>query len=473
MVTTVAYFEDIRKAIQKELLLAENTVYAAIAWFTDRILFNTLLELQKKGVQVQICVIQDDINFAYGNLPFQDLNNDFGKFYAMPDDKMHHKFCVIDESVVITGSYNWTNRAANAGKNENIIVTCGDKDLAQQFVTEFFKISNRHSVTVLEVDISKLIMRCNALLQLIQLGEKEDIYKQAKRLQTEAKGVEAVQGIATLLLQNNFTIAVEKINSFLLLNLGLQIYRDSQADKLKFDIKLLEYQIIAVENEKAEVEKIIYEYDRLYNEILGETIKQYLFLKTSLAKYLKKHQPANEDFKRDYYEAERDYESYTQSYEHTKRLNKNYQHLNDADKILLNKMYREASMLCHPDKFEDDPEKYAKANIIFQALNDANRNQEIEKVKYLLQQLRNGFFDLKKSDVVKDDIVKLEEQLSHLEQKYKELLTEISNIKNNQAYLTGKEKKDLSDYFYERKKEINIESEDLLQKINEYEEKTD
>ena len=33
---------------------------------------------------------------------------------------MHHKFCIIDDSILINGSYNWTNRAKN--NLENILI---------------------------------------------------------------------------------------------------------------------------------------------------------------------------------------------------------------------------------------------------------------------------------------------------------------------------------------------------------------
>ena len=48
---------------------------------------------------------------------------------------MHHKFCVIDHDVVITGSYNWGYKAEN--KSENIVVTSDDSSLAEQFIQEF------------------------------------------------------------------------------------------------------------------------------------------------------------------------------------------------------------------------------------------------------------------------------------------------------------------------------------------------
>jgi cardiolipin hydrolase len=35
---------------------------------------------------------------------------------------MHHKFAILDEEVILTGSYNWTRSAAHYN-HENILVT--------------------------------------------------------------------------------------------------------------------------------------------------------------------------------------------------------------------------------------------------------------------------------------------------------------------------------------------------------------
>jgi hypothetical protein len=47
---------------------------------------------------------------------------------------MHHKFCVIDHRIVITGSYNWTN---NAEKNDENIVIVEDYTLALEYADAF------------------------------------------------------------------------------------------------------------------------------------------------------------------------------------------------------------------------------------------------------------------------------------------------------------------------------------------------
>ena len=47
---TEAVFENIANRITLELEAAQHTIYIAVAWFTNRNLFNVLLEKAKEGV---------------------------------------------------------------------------------------------------------------------------------------------------------------------------------------------------------------------------------------------------------------------------------------------------------------------------------------------------------------------------------------------------------------------------------------
>ena len=48
---------------------------------------------------------------------------------------MHHKFCVVDKSVLLTGSYNWTKSAADRNQ-ENLLVT-EDPKMVKAYISEF------------------------------------------------------------------------------------------------------------------------------------------------------------------------------------------------------------------------------------------------------------------------------------------------------------------------------------------------
>ena len=59
---------------------------------------------------------------------------------------MHHKFCVIDKSVVVTGSFNWTDQAVN--HNQENLLFIENKELASKYSNEFEKLWNDFEIIV-------------------------------------------------------------------------------------------------------------------------------------------------------------------------------------------------------------------------------------------------------------------------------------------------------------------------------------
>jgi phosphatidylserine/phosphatidylglycerophosphate/cardiolipin synthase-like enzyme len=51
---------------------------------------------------------------------------------------MHHKVMIIDQSIVIFGSYNFTNSAET--KNDENLLVIYNKDIATQFIAEFQRV---------------------------------------------------------------------------------------------------------------------------------------------------------------------------------------------------------------------------------------------------------------------------------------------------------------------------------------------
>lgn len=45
-----AYFKDIQKEILREILKSRSSIHIAVAWFTDQILFDALLDKINEGV---------------------------------------------------------------------------------------------------------------------------------------------------------------------------------------------------------------------------------------------------------------------------------------------------------------------------------------------------------------------------------------------------------------------------------------
>jgi hypothetical protein len=139
-----AFFKNIRSQILPLLDNAKDEVVIAMAWFTSGELFNGLLDCLRRNVKVELVLLDNAINFM-------DYAPDFNQFIKaggalriakVEDGFMHHKFCIIDNQVAITGSYNWTYYAETRNI-ENIIIT-DNADTVRLYKNEFESLS-RHT----------------------------------------------------------------------------------------------------------------------------------------------------------------------------------------------------------------------------------------------------------------------------------------------------------------------------------------
>ena len=134
------YFEDIQRQIIDELENAKYIIWVAMAWFTNKELFDVLVKKKKQGVNVQIVIDDNEKNSA---APFS-LEEEFETYririQSYYKNIMHDKFCVIDLSTVIHGTFNWTN-AANY--NKETISVDQNSTTAKTFADEFIKLKTR------------------------------------------------------------------------------------------------------------------------------------------------------------------------------------------------------------------------------------------------------------------------------------------------------------------------------------------
>lgn len=104
-----------------ELFKAKESIKIAVAWFTNELLLQPLILKLQMGVSVEIVLNDDEINRGGDtSLDFTDFLQ-AGGILRWNDSKqlMHEKFCIIDDRIVITGSYNWTNKAELNSEVEN------------------------------------------------------------------------------------------------------------------------------------------------------------------------------------------------------------------------------------------------------------------------------------------------------------------------------------------------------------------
>ena len=119
-----AFFSNIRNQILHLLTNAHKNVSVAMSWFTSAELFTALLDCIHRGVKVDVILLDDAINFMSFAPDFNRLIEGGGTLRIAKRESgfLHHKFCVVDEKIVITGSYNWTYYA-EMRNIENIIIS--------------------------------------------------------------------------------------------------------------------------------------------------------------------------------------------------------------------------------------------------------------------------------------------------------------------------------------------------------------
>ena len=131
-----AYFENIQDVIIDHISQASYSLKIAMAWFTNPLIFNALLRACKRDVDVQLLINNDSINNRPNGLPFNKLIEDEANLYiAETPDLIHNKFCIVDNKIVIDGSYNWTV-LAETNNDENIVVI-ENGQVIKSFISEF------------------------------------------------------------------------------------------------------------------------------------------------------------------------------------------------------------------------------------------------------------------------------------------------------------------------------------------------
>ena len=453
---TEAVFENIAERIQEEISKAQKSVFIAVAWFTNRNIFNVLQRKAKEGCQINLMYSADHIN-ENSSIDFDLLKTKNSFVFPIGDgdhDLMHNKFCVIDYCTVITGSYNWSNKAES--NHENITITNGVTTLAEQFVSEFNKIKQRYfpesANEKTEFPLRKIIKRLEIIKNFVILEEIDEISRSASKLEQYIFNSD-IDEIIDLIQKENFGDAIHKIENFISKNQQLSIWTDPEIAALKLEIKNLENQINAFDNEKIELEKILADFQHQHSNELGEIILEILKLRRMKFK----------DDKEKFEEAKRDEEEYQGQFEAEKE--KDIQDLNEEQKKELKKKFRKATTLCHPDKFSNEPlEVQKKAEEIFKELNEANAINDFARVKEILSNLEKGILKAEKGDSISDKEI-LRATINRLKAKLKNIEFEILNIKGSDTFKTVSSIEDWDIYFEQTKEKLKSELEELKKEL--------
>jgi len=117
---------------------AEKSIYFMAFSFTADLIGEAVRARATDGVTVSGVMETEQVNSNVGTEfdPFSQAGLDV--FRDTNEGLMHHKVMIIDESIVIFGSYNFTNSAET--KNDENLIVIYDKDIAAQFMAEFQRV---------------------------------------------------------------------------------------------------------------------------------------------------------------------------------------------------------------------------------------------------------------------------------------------------------------------------------------------
>ena len=174
------HFDNIHLEILKEIKNAKQHIKLCVAWFTDKELYSAILERAKKGVKVEIIIANHETNHKYG-FDFKELLKNNGEIWhignlksTMNDSLMHNKYCLIDNDLIITGSFNWTKKARK--NEENILIIKQEGNLLKKFTENFENIQpnnifviNKGKVSL--ISVSDIIAKWDKNKNVITLKE--------------------------------------------------------------------------------------------------------------------------------------------------------------------------------------------------------------------------------------------------------------------------------------------------------------
>ena len=450
---TQAYFSNIRSHISAELKKANDSIYVAVAWFTDPKLLAILCDKAKTGKDVQLIMMNDDINRAYG-VNYNELENCGGKVYLIDGDTgtlMHNKFCVVDGSTTITGSYNWSNKAQS--NHENITITTDSTLLAESFIDEFrrIKVLYHGKDALIKFDAEIVCKRLLIIDNLIQLEEYDQILLHQTKINEYELTVE-VAAIVSSLKVPDYTSASLSIRDYLVKIKSISTYIDVDLEQLKWEIKYLETEILAIENEKVTIEKIISDFIHTYTLAFGELLSKILKLK-------KEHlqRAGNDERSKEYEEAEKEFRDFKERYREEKK--KEFYDLSADEKEDLKKLYRKAATLCHPDRFTDEDMK-AKAHLVFIELQEAYAKNDLKRVKEILDKLEKGIYDIeqKGSGNKKQDLL---DRINYLRTRLNEITKSVNDLLISKSYKDIITIKNMDTFFEEEKERLEKELNNL------------
>ena len=129
-----------QSAIINLIRSARESLKICVFTISDNDIADEIIAAYKRGVGVKV-LTDNDKSFDKGSDIELLHKNGISVRIDTDSNHMHHKFCIVDKEVLLTGSYNWT-RSAYERNDENILIT-EEKGVVKSFLREFEKLSDQ------------------------------------------------------------------------------------------------------------------------------------------------------------------------------------------------------------------------------------------------------------------------------------------------------------------------------------------
>lgn len=177
------YFKNIKGEIISNIQKATKEIKVAVAWLTDEDIIWTLSKKKESGLDVKIAISNSQENFKNNN-KFKEFLRNEGELYISTSVFLHHKFCLIDDYLIINGSYNWTYFAIK--NEENIMIlnldpnSEDDTSLMKKFDVKFRYLCNKCSIRINDLGFLNSLKEesRNMSVELANLDEQEILLRQ-------------------------------------------------------------------------------------------------------------------------------------------------------------------------------------------------------------------------------------------------------------------------------------------------------
>ena len=130
-------YDNPQKEIIKNINQAEAFINIAMYIFTDREIALSLVKAQERGVKIRLYLDKEQVDYKYSQSRLL-VQKGIKTRVSTNNYIMHNKFAIIDNRILLAGSYNWTFSANN--RNDENLMVIDDPEIIEIFQNQFEKL---------------------------------------------------------------------------------------------------------------------------------------------------------------------------------------------------------------------------------------------------------------------------------------------------------------------------------------------